>query len=78
MWVKLGNTQCEQMFSAVHPTTDIAQKGRHVRSVPQRGVLLAPHPERYARLSDHRETETFIEPSSRIVLEDFKHNLLPR
>ena len=23
--VKLGNARCEQMFSAVHPTTDIAQ-----------------------------------------------------
>ena len=31
---KLGNARCEQMFSAVHPTTDIAQEGRHVRSVP--------------------------------------------
>jgi hypothetical protein len=24
-WVKLGNARREQMFSAVHPTTDIAQ-----------------------------------------------------
>ncbi len=24
-WVKTGKAQCEQMFSAVHPTTDIAK-----------------------------------------------------
>jgi hypothetical protein len=42
------------------------------------GEVLAPHSEYYARLSDHIKTEAFIEPSSGIVLEDFKHNLLPR
>jgi hypothetical protein len=30
---KRRNARCGQMFSAVHPTTDIAQQGRHVRSV---------------------------------------------
>jgi hypothetical protein len=33
-WVKTGKAQCEQMFSAVHPTTDIAKILRHVRFVP--------------------------------------------
>jgi hypothetical protein len=33
-WVKLGNARREQMFSAVHPTTDIAKILRHVRLVP--------------------------------------------
>ena len=32
--VKLGNTQREQMTSAVHPTTDIAKILRHFRFVP--------------------------------------------
>src|SRR5258708_9562951 len=32
--VKTGKAQCEQMFSAVHPTTDIAKILRHVRFVP--------------------------------------------
>ena len=40
--------------------------------------VLASHSEYYARLSDHRETKALIELSSRIVLEDSKHNLLPR
>ena len=32
VWVKRRNTRCEQMFSAVHPTTDIAQQvGMSVR-----------------------------------------------
>jgi hypothetical protein len=31
---KTGKAQCEQMFSAVHPTTDIAKILRHVRFVP--------------------------------------------
>src|SRR5258705_2989210 len=34
LWVKTGKAPCEHMFSAVHPTTDIAQCGRHVRFVP--------------------------------------------
>jgi len=34
LWVKIGKAQCEQMFSAVHPTTDIAKILRHVRFVP--------------------------------------------
>jgi hypothetical protein len=38
---KPGNTRCEHMFSAVHPTTDIAQKGRHVRSVPTADISRA-------------------------------------
>ena len=33
--VKLGNTQREQMTSAVHPTTDIAKILRHFRFVPR-------------------------------------------
>ena len=33
-WVKRRNARCEQMFSALAPTTDFAQEGRHVRSVP--------------------------------------------
>jgi hypothetical protein len=32
--VQTGNTPCEHMFSAVHPTTDIAKILRHVRFVP--------------------------------------------
>jgi hypothetical protein len=32
--VKTGKTQHEHMFSAVHPTTDIAKILRHVRFVP--------------------------------------------
>ena len=32
--VKTGKAPCEQMFSAVHPTTDIAKILRHVRFVP--------------------------------------------
>ena len=32
--VKNGKAQCEQMFSAFLPTTDIAQRSRHVRFVP--------------------------------------------
>src|SRR5260370_42179438 len=30
-WVKTGKAPCEHMFSAVHPTTDIAKILRHVR-----------------------------------------------
>ena len=33
-WVKTGKAQCEHMFSAVHPRTDIAKIVRHVRFVP--------------------------------------------
>src|SRR5712671_1839823 len=33
-WVKTGKAQCEQMFSAVHPTTDIAKICRRVRFLP--------------------------------------------
>ena len=33
-WVKMRNARREQMFSAVHPTTDIAQRSRHVGFVP--------------------------------------------
>jgi hypothetical protein len=64
-----------RMAQPVYPQAlEIAGAFRHLRFVPQTEVL-APH---YARLSDHRETKALIEPSSRIVLEDFKHNLLPR
>jgi hypothetical protein len=35
--VKIGKAQCEHMFSAVHPTTDIAKILRHVRFVPKIG-----------------------------------------
>ena len=41
-------------------------------------VVLAPHSEYYAPLSNHGETKALIEPSSGIVLEDFEHNRLPR
>ena len=34
MWVKIGKAPCEHMFSAVHPTTDIAKILRHVRFLP--------------------------------------------
>ena len=64
-------------MSALPRGTDLVRLSRHVRKVPQREVL-ASHSEYYARLSDHRKTKALIEPSSRIVLEDFKHNLLPR
>src|SRR6266436_6013977 len=37
--VKTGKAQCEQMFSAVHPTTDIAKILRHVRFVPTFGLM---------------------------------------
>ena len=33
-WVKTGKAPCEQMFSAAHPTTDIAKILRHVHLVP--------------------------------------------
>jgi hypothetical protein len=33
-WVKTGKAQREQMFSAVHPITDIVKILRHVRFVP--------------------------------------------
>jgi hypothetical protein len=33
-WVKKRNARCEQMFSAFPPIPDIAEYGRHVRSVP--------------------------------------------
>src|SRR6266403_1360044 len=33
-WVKTGKAQCEQMFSALPPRADIAQRSRHVRFVP--------------------------------------------
>jgi len=33
-WVKTGKAQREHIFSAVHPTTDIAKMLRHVRFVP--------------------------------------------
>jgi hypothetical protein len=38
MRVKRRNTRFEPMFTALPPTTDIAQYGRHVRSVPQAEV----------------------------------------
>ena len=38
--VKLGNTQREQMTSAVHPTTDIAKILRHFRFVPGSEVAI--------------------------------------
>src|SRR6478672_7898966 len=36
-WVKIGKAPCEHIFSAVHPTTDIAKILRHVRFVPTSG-----------------------------------------
>ena len=36
IWVKRRNTRCEQMSSALAPTPDIAQQGRHICSVPGR------------------------------------------
>ena len=36
-WVKTGKAQYEQMFSALHPTTDITKLERHVRKVPNNG-----------------------------------------
>ena len=41
MGVKTGKAQCEQMFSAVHPTTDIAKILRHVRLVPEAEIPFA-------------------------------------
>ena|SRR6266404_3806172 len=38
--VKTGKAQCEQMFSAVQPTTDIAKIRRHVRFVPTAVILM--------------------------------------
>jgi hypothetical protein len=35
IWVKSGKSQCEQMFSALPPRADVAQRSRHVRFVPQ-------------------------------------------
>jgi hypothetical protein len=35
MWVKPGNTRCEQMFSALHLKADILRPSRHVRFVPR-------------------------------------------
>jgi hypothetical protein len=39
--VKPGNTRCEQMFSAPHPTADIDQWSRHVGKVPVGDVKLS-------------------------------------
>jgi hypothetical protein len=39
LWVKSGNTRAEQMFSAPHPTTDIALTGRHVGFVPSSDIV---------------------------------------
>jgi hypothetical protein len=33
-WVKAGKAHCEDMFSALPPRADIAQRSRHVRLVP--------------------------------------------
>jgi hypothetical protein len=63
-------------ISASSHKADTNYRGSDVRFAPQR-EMLAPHSEYYARLRDHRETKALIEPSSRIVLEDFEHNLLP-
>ena len=49
--VKLGKAPCEHMFSAVHPTTDIAKILRHVRFVPKAVIRLAI----IARGTDNRE-----------------------
>src|SRR4029450_11236477 len=40
-WVKSGKAQCEQMFSALAPRADIAQRSRHVRFVPSRDSCIA-------------------------------------
>jgi hypothetical protein len=37
-WVKLRNTQPEQMFSSHPPEADIDRGGRHVSNVPEAGV----------------------------------------
>src|SRR6266550_1341699 len=39
-WVKTGNTQREQMTSALPLRADIAQQTRHVRFVPKRDIAL--------------------------------------
>ncbi len=36
--VKTGKAQCEPMFSALPPRADIAQRSRHVRSVPEADI----------------------------------------
>jgi hypothetical protein len=54
-WVKRRNARREQMFSAVHPTTDIAQKGRHVRSVPKAEVTVSAKP--FGGLYGHPQIE---------------------
>jgi hypothetical protein len=38
-WVKIGKAQCEHMFSAVQPITDITKLERHVRKVPNNGLM---------------------------------------
>ena len=37
-WVKTGKAQCEHMTSALPLIADIAQRGRHVRFVPNSDV----------------------------------------
>jgi hypothetical protein len=49
-WVKRRNTRCEQMFSALAPTTDIAQQGRHVCSVPIGDIPLLAYKEEARQL----------------------------
>ena|SRR5258706_11922523 len=41
LWVKTGNTQREQMTSALPLRADIAQQTRHVRFVPTTDVAFA-------------------------------------
>ena len=41
--VKTGKAQCEHMFSAVHPITDIAKILRHVRFVPTVDIAACPN-----------------------------------
>ena len=63
--VKTGKAPCEQMFSAVHPTTDIAKILRHVRLVP---ILL--------QKSFWGEEQKFLEPLMRLTRGDVRDHIV--
>jgi hypothetical protein len=53
LWVKMRNTQPEQMFSGLPPEADVDRGGRHVSNVPTRDIsptsindLVGAHEER--------------------------------
>jgi len=43
IWVKAGKAHCEDMFSALPLSADIAQRSRHIRFVPISEIIRSPH-----------------------------------